>query len=58
MAKDDNIGVDNQNEKKSSNDEEKEKQADDSETKETIHEQIDEVINSLTTLYWAAYCSF
>lgn len=51
VAKDDNIGVDNQNEKKSSNDEEKEKQADDSETKETIHEQIDEVINSLTTLY-------
>lgn len=44
VAKDDNIGVDNQNEKKPSNDEEKEKQADDCETKEKIHEQIDEVI--------------
>ncbi|XP_034264874.1 midasin [Pantherophis guttatus] len=42
VAKDDNIGVDNQNEKKSPNNEEKEKQADDSETKEKIHEQIDE----------------
>uniref|UniRef100_A0A670YH89 Midasin n=1 Tax=Pseudonaja textilis TaxID=8673 RepID=A0A670YH89_PSETE len=42
VAKDDNIGVDNQNEKKSPKDEEKENQGGDGEAKEKIHEQIDE----------------
>ncbi|XP_061479315.1 midasin isoform X2 [Rhineura floridana] len=42
VAKDDNMDVDNKNDKKSPKDEEKEKQADEGETKEKIHEQIDE----------------
>uniref|UniRef100_A0A8D0DW25 Midasin n=1 Tax=Salvator merianae TaxID=96440 RepID=A0A8D0DW25_SALMN len=42
VAKDDNIDSNNKNEKKSPKDEEEEKQEDDWETKEKIHEQIDE----------------
>ncbi|XP_053143364.1 midasin isoform X2 [Hemicordylus capensis] len=42
VAKDDNMDSGNKNDKKSPKDEEKEKQADDGESKEKIHEQIDE----------------
>lgn len=42
VAKDDNFDVGNKNDKKSHKDEEKERQEDDGQTKEKIHEQIDE----------------
>lgn len=44
MAKDDNVDADNKNDKNSPKDDEQEKPAEDGETREKIHEQIDEVI--------------
>ncbi|XP_060128572.1 midasin isoform X2 [Zootoca vivipara] len=42
VAKDDNMDIDNKNDKKSPKDKEEEKQPDGGETKEKVHEQIDE----------------